>query len=649
MSRDVNRREFLGAASIAALALGLPARAALADDTSGRRLAGAAPRSRARPFDLHDVRLRPGIQLSGLETNRKFMLGLEPDRLLHMFRVTAGMPSPAEPLGGWEAPDNELRGHFTGHYLSACALMWAQTGDATVKARGTALVAELAKCQAKNGSGYLSAFPTELFDRLKAGQRVWAPFYTYHKIMAGLLDKWTLANNSQALDMVRGMATWVREYARPVPDEQWQRMLNVEYGGMNDVLYQLATVTADPQWADLAHRFDHEKIFGPLAVGRDELKGVHANTNIPKVIGVAHRYERTGEERSRAIATFFWDDVTSMRSYATGGTSNDEEWQGEPGQLAKAIGPMSQETCVTYNMLKLTRALFGWHPDARYADFYERAYFNGILPTQHPADGEKAYYTPLAAGYWKLFGTPNAGFWCCHGSGVENFSKLADSVYFHDDDGIWVNLFVPSEVSWKERGVRIVQDTRFPERDTTTLTIRAEKPTRMALRVRVPYWVADGGSARLDGRPLGAFSSPGSYLVLDRTWRDGERLEVRLPMTLHTHPMPDDSSVRAVMYGPLVLAGRMGTEGITAENRRAEPTKPRTVPEFKDPAPPPAPQIRASSDDVTSWVAAVPGKTLEFQTTGQPSATTLVPLYRLFDERYVVYWNVAVPGIRDGE
>ena len=641
MTRDVTRRDFLGAASLAALALGLPARAAFPDDETFRRFTGPAPRLKARPFDLHHVRLRPGIQLTGLEANRRFMMGLEPDRLLHMFRVTAGIPSSAEPLGGWEAPDNELRGHFTGHYLSACALMWAQTGDADVKARGTMMVAELAKCQAKNGYGYLSAFPTELFDRLKAGQRVWAPFYTYHKIMAGLVDNWTLANNSQALDMVRGMASWVRDYATGVPDDQWQRMLNVEYGGMNDVLYQLATVTEDAQWAELAHRFDHEKIFGPLAVGRDELNKVHANTNIPKVIGAARRYERTGEDRSRAIATFFWEDITGKRSYATGGTSNDEEWQGEPGQLAKAIGPYSQETCVTYNMLKLTRELFGWSPDARYADFYERAYFNGILPTQHPADGEKAYYTPLAAGYWKLFGAPNAGFWCCHGTGVENFSKLADSVYFHDDDGVWVNLFVPSEVSWKEKGVRLVQDTRFPESDTTALTVRVAKPTRMALRVRVPYWSGEGGWAKLNGRQLDAFAGPGSYLVLDRTWRDGDRLEVRLPMELHAHPMPDDSSMRAVMYGPLVLVGRMGTEGITTENRRAEPTKPRTVPEFKNPSPPAAPQIRASSDEVASWVAPVAGKPLEFQTKGQASSMTLVPLYRLFDERYVVYWNVS--------
>ena len=640
MTRDVSRRDFVGAASLAALALGLPATGAVAPHERWHALLAAPPRLKAVPFDLRDVRLRSGIQSTALEVNKKYMMALDPDRLLHTFRLTAGLPTTAEPLGGWEAPDNELRGHFTGHYLSACALMWAQTSDTAVRDRGTEMIAELARCQQKHGSGYLSAFPTELFDRLKAGQRVWAPFYTYHKIMAGLLDSWTLANNAQALDMVKGMALWVRNYAQPVPDEQWQRMLGVEYGGMNDVLYELATVTNDQQWATLAHRFDHEKVLAPMAVGRDELKGVHANTTIPKVLGVTRRYERTGEDRSRAIATFFWNAVTGLRSYATGGTSNDEEWQGDPGQLSKAIGPTSQETCCTYNMLKLTRTLFGWEPDARYADYYERAYFNGILPTQHPADGEKAYYTPLAAGYWKLFGAPNAAFWCCHGTGVENFAKLADSVYFHDDVGIWVNLFVPSQVTWRAKGLILSQETRFPESDTTAFVVRTTDPVRMVLRVRVPYWTASGGSVRLNGRALEAFAAPSSYLVLDRVWRDGDRVEVRLPMALHTHAMPDDSSVQAVMYGPLVLVGRLGTDGITGDNRRAEPTKPRTVPEFRNPAPPPTPGIRAAGA-VSSWVRPLAYRPLEFKTVGQTTEHTLVPLYRVFDERYVVFWHVA--------
>jgi DUF1680 family protein len=409
---------------------------------------------------------------------------------------------------------------------------------------------------------------------------------------------------------------------------------------MAETLYELSQVTREKRYADLAKRFEHERILAPLAAARDELKDVHANTNIPKVLGAARRFEMTGDERSRLISDYFWREITGLRSYATGGCSSDEEWKGDPGHLAGTLHHMTQETCVTYNMLKLTRKLFTWAPDAALADFYERAYFNGILPTQHPADGEKLYYTPLAPGYWKLFGTPEHGFWCCHGSGVENFSKLGDSIYFHDDRGIFVNLFVPSQVNWREKGVRLVQETTFPRRGATSLTIRTPKPTKMALRIRVPYWATAGGSASVNGKTLDAFAAPSSYLVVDRTWRDGDRVDLDLPMSLHTHAMPDDASVQAVLYGPLVLVGKLGTAGMTDSNRRAEPTKPRTVPDYINPAPVTAPVIRAPSDDPASWIKPVPGSSLEFQTIRQQREIKLVPLHTLFDERYVVYWKV---------
>jgi DUF1680 family protein len=417
-------------------------------------------------------------------------------------------------------------------------------------------------------------------------------------------------------------------------------MLTTEYGGMNDTLRELAQVTGDASFAELAMRFDHELIFAPLAIGHDELKGVHANTNVPKILGAARAYEMTGDDRMRAIVDFFWEDITGRRSYATGGCTNDESWQGEPGQLAKALGPQTQETCVTYNMLKLTRHKFLRSPEARYADFYERAYYNGILGTQHPVDGEKAYYTPLQDGYWKLFGVPDYGFWCCHGSGVENFSKLGDSVYFHEDDGIWINLFVPSEVNWTEKGIRLRQETAFPLSEATTLRVIAVKPVRTALRVRVPYWVAKGGSAKLNGRTLDAFAGPSSYLVVDRTWKTGDSLEVTLPMNLHVHPMPDDHGLQAIMYGPLVLVGKMGSAGITDANRRAEKTAPRTVPEHRNAAPVAAPPIDAPSDDPASWLEPVAGRPLEFRTVGQKAGLTFAPLYTVFDERYATYFRV---------
>jgi uncharacterized protein len=582
------------------------------------------------PFDLSRVRLLPGPFFDAAEVNRKFLLAQDPDRLLHMFRVTAGLPTTAEPLGGWEAPVNELRGHYTGHYLSALAA--AGLTDAGLKARGAVMVAELAKCQqGLGGTGYLSAFPEEFFDRLREGKPVWAPFYTLHKIMAGLLDQHTLGGNAQALEVLKGMARWTARWAQPLGDAEMARVLEREYGGMNEVLYNLSDVTGDRSYRWTAHRFDHERFFAPLAAGRDELKGLHANTNIPKVVGAARRYELTGEERYRDIAEYFWREVTTRRAYCTGGTSNGEGWETEPGVLSTALSGYTQEDCTTYNMLKVTRHVFSWTADPACADYYERALLNGILGSQHPTDGEKLYYVNLATGLWKLFGTPTQDYWCCTGTMSEQFARLGDGIYFHDDAGVYVNLFLASELDWSERGVRLEQTTRFPEEQGTTVVVRTGKPARFALRLRVPGWAA-GGGARLNGRALEGFTAPGGYFVLDRTWRDGDRVELSLPMALHMEPMPDDPTLQAAMYGPLVLAGRLGAEGL-APMLRAEPTKPRTIPEYK--AEPVAPLA------LRPPLAPVPGRPLEFTAPGEKGDIAFVPFYRLFDERYGIYWRVA--------
>lgn len=624
----MDRREFIASTSALALAGSVP--------LPTPRSPGAS--FRAVPFDLSRVSVGPGLFRDGLELNRKFLMAQNPDRLLHTFRITAGLPSTAEPLGGWEAPDNELRGHYTGHYLSACALASASLPDPSFAVRGGQLVAELAKCQQALGNGYLSAFPEELFDRLRAGKPVWAPFYTLHKIMAGLLDLHTIAGNDQALEVLLGMARWTARWTQPLGDEAMARVLEREYGGMNEVLYNLSAVTGKDEWVDLAHRFDHERIFVPLAAGRDELKGVHANTTIPKIIGAARRYELTGESRYRDVASYFWREITTRRAYCTGGTSNGEDWDTEPGQLAGALSGYTQEDCTTYNMLKLTRHVFSWTADPRAADFYERALFNGIVGSQHPADGDKMYYVSLAPGLWKLFGTPFHDYWCCTGTMSEAHAKLSDSIYFHDDEGVFVNLFVPSTLDWKEKGVHLTQETWFPEEGKTALTVHGAKPGTFAIRIRVPYWATGENRALLNGKPLEGFAEPGGYYVVHRTWRDGDRLEVDLPMSLHLHPMPDDPSLVAVMYGPLVLAGRLGTDGLTPATLRAEPTKPRTVPEYHlDPVPVPA--FTATSDDPAAWIKPT-GVSLTFKTTGQTRDVEFVPFHRIFDERYSIYWKV---------
>lgn len=587
--------------------------------------------SPVRAFPLADVRLLPGRLLKSAEINRRYMLDLPADRLLHMFRVTAGLPSNAEPLGGWEQPSNELRGHFIGHYLSACAQGYASLGDEELKRRGDTLVTELARCQRALGNGYLSAFPEEFFDRLRDGRPVWAPFYTLHKIMAGLLDMHTLTGNAQALDMLLKMTTWTRRWVDPLPEAHMQRVLEREFGGMNELLYNLHAITKDDAHFRLAHAFDHTRFLAPLAAGRDELKGQHANTNIPKVIGAARRYELTGERHYRAIADYFWREVTSQRCYVTGGTSDGEGWSGEPGHLAGHLSGYTQECCCTYNMLKLTKHMFEWAPAASVADYYERAFWNGILGTQHPDDGMTLYYVPLETGYWKLFGRKTEAFWCCTGTGLESFTKLADGAYFHDDAGVWVNQLIASELRWKEKGLTLRQETAFPESDSTRLTIHLKMPVRMALRVRVPAWTTQG-SAKLNGKPLDGFAAPGGYFVVEREWRDGETLDITLPMKLRQEAMPDDDTLRAFLHGPVVLVGELGTDGLNEETLRAEPTKPRAIPEYKL-KPLDAPKL-------TGAVEPIAGEPLHYRAKGDKKNVKLVPFYELIDQRYGVYWRL---------
>ena len=627
MSLLITRRRLLAGAGMAAPLL----RAGLATALNAERGQPIVP------FPLRDVHLLAGPALDAANVNRTYLLGLDPDRLLHMFRVTAGLSSPARPLGGWEAPDNELRGHFTGHYLSACALQSAHAGDAAARERGELMVRELALCQAALGNGYLSAFPEELFDRLRAGKPAWAPFYTLHKIMAGMLDMHLLCGNAQARQVLDGMVAWTARWVQPLGEEPMARVLEREYGAMNELLYDYAALTGEQRWSELAARFDHERIYAPLAAGRDELQGLHVNTTIPQIIGAARGYEVTGRPRLHEVANYFWNTVTARRCYCTGGTSNGESWNAPPGVLAGELSGYTQECCVTYNLQKLTRHVFGWSGDARAADYYERAFYNGILGVQAP-DGAKLYYVPLQGGFWKLWGTPLHDFWCCSGSMAEAFAKLGDSIYFRDAAGanLYVNLFVASQLAWPDRGLQLEQQTRFPREPVTRLRFRLRKPIRLALRIRVPYWI-DGGSAALNGQQLRSFASPSSYLVLDRTWRDGDVVELSLPMKLHAAPMPDDASLVAAMYGPLVLAGRLGTEGLDANTRRAGPTRPRTVPEYPlDPIP--VAPIVARDADPSVWLRQTGAN--EFRTVGQARELALVPLNEITDERFAVYWRL---------
>lgn len=584
---------------------------------------------RPEPFPMTQVTLRPGIFLTARNINQAYLHLLPNDRLAHMFRVTSGLPSTAQPLGGWEAPNVELRGHFSGgHYLSASALMYAATGDEALKRKADALVANLAACQKANGNGYLSAFPLSFFDRLREGKPVWAPFYTIHKIMAGHLDMYVHAGNEQALQTAEAMAGWVGRWTGPLSYDVMQRILLVEYGGMNEVLYNLYAVTGKEEYAWTARKFEHALFFDPLQAHRDELKGLHANTHIPQVIGAARGYELTREPRYREIADYFWNEVTSERTYCTGGTSNGEHWEGDPGQLR--VGPSSEECCCGYNMLKLTRHIFGWTGNPAAMDYYERTLFNSRLGTQNE-HGLKDYYVSLEPGMWRTFNTPFDSFWCCTGTGAEEFSKFNDTIYFHDASGVYVNLYIASELNAPELNLRLRQDTSFPEQEGAVFTVATAPAEEMAINLRVPYW-AQGGGLKLNGQPLAVFSNPGSYVSVRRRWRSGDRMEVDLPMNLHAETLPGNPQLQAMMYGPVALAGTFDGSDVT-QKQRYDNLGPWGKPV-------PVPTLQLDHPDDTNWVQAVAGSPMRFQTTGQGAPVPLRPFYQVRYSRFAVYWPV---------
>jgi uncharacterized protein len=436
--------------------------------------------------------------------------------------------------------------------------------------------------------------------------------------------------------VVEDMAHWVDNWSTPIPEGHMQAILNTEYGGMNDVLYNLAAVTGNDRYAIVGDRFTKKRFFNPLVLRRDELRGLHVNTHIPQVIGAARRFELSSDERFHDVADFFWYEVTGARAYVTGGTSNGEGWRTAPRHLGAELRLESAtaECCCAYNMLKLTRHLYSWTADPRYFDYYERTLYNHRLAAIDAASGHTQYYLSLTPGAWKTFNTEDDSFWCCTGTGVEEFAKLSDSIYFHDDDGLYVNLFIPSELTWKEKGIRVRQDNAFPDTPSTTLTISVEHSASMPLNLRIPYWTASKASVKINGRPTEASASPGSYLTLLRTWNTGDRIELALPMNLRIEKMPDEPTTQAILYGPLVLAGDLGSEGLTGDL-----TVGPMGPDVKE-HPMSVPSFRAPNTDPHSWIKPS-DKPLTFRTVGQEREVTLSPFDRTFGERYSVYWTVS--------
>lgn len=595
----------------------------------------------ARPFPLTDVRLLDGPFRDAMLRDQQYLLSLDPDRLLRNFRVNVHLPSDAKPLGGWEDPNCELRGHTVGHYLSALSLMYASTGDERFQQRVDYIVAQLAECQSNSPAagfheGYLSAFPESFIDRVEQGKPVWAPWYTLHKILAGLLDANRLSGNQQALAVAEKMADWVKFRVDRISHEQMQKSLDTEHGGMNEALANLYAVTGNTNYLELSAAFNHARVLAPLARGEDRLNGLHANTQIPKIIGVTREYEYTGNPKYLAMADTFWNSVALRRSYVIGGDSDHEHFF-STNDFARHISPETCETCNSYNMLKLTRELFALDPDAEKIDFYERALYNHILASQDPETGMFVYLMSLKPGHFKTYSTPEDSFWCCVGTGMENHSKYADTIYFHSDEApaLYVNLFIASELSWPEKNLVVRQETQFPESNTSVLKIKAAQPVSLELKIRHPAWATDGLKVSVNGKKQKIKSIPGSYVALQREWHDGDMVQIQLPMKLRTEFLPNTTNEIALLYGPIVLASEMGTNGMPSPYARNQ-TDYSHVPD------PSVPVFVTTTSQLLKHVKPVSGQPLTFRTDGigDPQDVTLIPFYDMHHQRYSVYWQL---------
>ena len=593
---------------------------------------------KAYSFDLSDVKLLDSRFKDNMERDGKWLLSINIRRLLHSWKVNAGMQTYARPLGGWEGLDVELRGHTTGHVLSALSMMYASTGDFAYKNKGDSIVSELANIQkVLNQNGYLSAFPQNLINRVIEGKPVWAPWYTIHKIMAGLIDMYQYAGNKQALNVVVKMGNWAYNKLKDLSSDQLAVMLKNEFGGMIEAAYNLYGITGDLKYKKLAEFFYDHKVFDPLVQKEDELAGLHANTQIPKIIGEARGYELTGDKKAKTISDFFWQTVIDHHTYVTGGNSDREHFF-KPDQISKHLSRATTESCNTYNMLKLTRHLFTWTADEKYAEYYERALYNHILGSQEPHTGMVTYFLPYTPGTFKTYSTKDSSFWCCVGTGFENHAKYGEAIYYHDDKGVFVNLFIPSELTWKEKGIKLVQQTKYPEEATTHITIQEIKDGNVSLYIRYPSWATSGAAVSINNENVKINQTPGSYIILKRNWKAGDKIDVSYPMSLHLVATNDNPDMAAVLYGPIVLAGDMGTEGMKAPEPFA-----RDQLDYKDV---PVPKdiittLNVSGKKLGDWLVPQNGKPLDFKTVGVASKEiTMIPYYQIDEQRYVIYWNL---------
>lgn len=620
-----------------------------------------APRAVLQDFPLSAVQLLDSPFRAAQQTDKAYLLALDPDRLLAPYLLEAGLPTKAERYPNWE--NTGLDGHIGGHYLSALALMYAATGDAQVQQRLTYMVEQLARCQRQSGNGYVGGVPggRAMWAQIKAGNiqvggfelnKKWVPLYNIHKTYAGLRDAYVYAGSAQARTVLIGLTDWMVDLTAGLSDQQVQQLLISEHGGLNEVFADVAQLTHDPRYLRLAQRFSQRKTLDPLLAGQDVLTGQHANTQIPKVIGFKRVAEVGGDSSWARAANFFWQTVVQHRTVSIGGNSVSEHFNPANNFKPMLEGREGPETCNTYNMLKLTRQLYLSSGATSYLDYYERAMYNHILSSQHPGpEGGFVYFTPIRPQHYRVYSQPQESFWCCVGSGLENHGKYGELVYAHrGTTDLLVNLFVPSRLSWPEAGLALEQTTRLPYEEQSTLRLTLKKPRQLALRVRRPAWVRPAEfKVLVNGQPVSAdTAAQAGYATISRKWRTGDVLTVALPQHTQVEYLPDHSPWVSFVHGPVVLAARTdttGLRGLRADASRMGHVARGSLKPIED-----TPVLVASSAaELTAGLQPVAGKPFTFSVAnlaeaGPARAVELVPFYQIHDARYTIYWPVATPA-----
>ena len=606
---------------------------------------------------MQDVKLLESPFLQAQQTDLHYIMAMEPDRLLAPFLLEAGLTPKAPSYTNWE--NTGLDGHIGGHYISALSMMYAATGDTAIYNRLNYMLAELHRAQQAVGTGFIGGTPgsLQLWKEIKAGNiraggfdlnGKWVPLYNIHKTYAGLRDAYLYAGSNLAREMLIALTDWMIDITAGLTDQQMQDMLRSEHGGLNETFADVAEITGDKKYLELARRFSHKLILDPLVKDEDRLTGMHANTQIPKVIGYKRIADLAQDDKDwnhasewDHAARFFWNTVVNHRSVCIGGNSVREHFHPADNFTSMLNDVQGPETCNTYNMLRLTKMLYQTSPDIRFADYYERALYNHILASQQPEKGGFVYFTPMRPGHYRVYSQPETSMWCCVGSGLENHTKYGEFIYAHTNDTLYVNLFIPSRLTWQEKKVTLVQETRFPDEEQIRFRVEKSRKKAFSLKLRYPSW-AKGASVSVNGKVQETNAQPGEYLTIHRKWKAGDEITLNMPMQVALEQIPDRENFYAFMYGPIVLASPTGTENM--DGLYADDSRGGHIAHGKQISMQEIPMLIGSAASLPQSLRRINDDLVAFTYTGsvypaQKEALKLIPFFRLHDSRYAVYFH----------